>query len=499
MSRHFDSLARGAIVTLVGIVASKFFLIIFEFALVFALGAAGFGNYMICVALIAVVATICQFGIDYAALQYMVIANERDDPEEAARCARIGVLVPTLAAILIALGFYTVSDFIALEVFRKPELVALFPVACLVIPLLAFSRSANAVLRAMRRMSDAVIVFDGLRNFILVASLPLMMIGAVTPLEALWAQVAANAAAVVFALYRLKDHLRATLGSFFDRRVFGEMFGFAKPLILWSVVQNASRELAIIIAGITLFDAEVGIFALAMRFVLVLNMTQNAVNAAAPAEFASLWSARNVEQMGYLYQRTARGLIVVSSVLALPMLVAPQALFSIFGDLYIPYAWILWPLLADKLLTVGSGPAGSVLIAGDRRPVLVMVACIRLALHIVVTLPLALAFGLAGLVAGAALRGFLTLVYTQYVLKRHFGFQAFTRKMFVVIADMVVAVLVGVLLMNGSADLLRFAGVALLSAAVFAGLLWFTARGTLLEIIGPLRARLARRFGRRQG
>lgn len=473
---------------------SKLLLVIVEFYLAIVLGKYGYGLYSIGFAMIALISGLALFGFGYGTVQFLSIATETGDVTRQRSVARSASLFVFGFSALIGAVIFVAAKPIALYGFHKPDLAPILIMAGIILPFESLNQTLSAIFRGLRQFRINLLVLDIVRNLALVAYIPFMAKG--VPVVSLYFAFAAGSilgsVVGVIALSRQFDLMR---GWQEEWPVFKEVFSFSYLLFFWQVLQKSANGVFLLVAGAILPASDVGILAIAIRFVNLLNFAQTVFNTTTPVEFARYNHLGDHASLSRSFQLTSITLLIISFALSIPIFLNPDFIMRSFGHDYSGYGWVLLFLVTAKLTNVGSGPVGVLLIACRRRLTMMALSAGELVMQLAITIPGTLLFGLKGAVVAETGRTILLIAVRQIVLLKTMEISPITRRFLVVCLVGVAGVAAGLVVeyLNSSFEISIVATV--LALAVFAGGLFLVIRKepgfrqSLLAVLRPKRRR----------
>ncbi len=438
-----ETVLRGVRTVVLGNGISKFLLVAFELLLARALGAADFGLYSIVMSVMALTASLCLFGMNFGAIQFLAIYAEDRDRGRQASVVTTGLCCVAGLGIAAGIALFLTSDFLAAEVFSKPDLLLSLMVAAFLIPVEAVNQYLSAVFRGLRQFANNVMVLDLWRNLVLVLALPLVFVLNLKLEMILLIYALGALAGLGSGLWKLgrQGFLRGLTD--IQTSTALDLFRFSRLLFLWNALIVMSSRIFIIAAGIFLTSAETGLLSIVFRLALFMLFFQTAVNATVQAEFARFWHRRDLPSINHLYQMVTRGLLGVAGGIALFFMARPMESLGFFGHEYALYAWVVGPILLSEFFNVATGPAGQALVACERQKLLTALTVFDVVLQFGLVLPLMAYFGIEGAVVGEVLRGFLFVAARLFVIRRDLGIQPFTREYAWIVGVWLAALLAG--------------------------------------------------------
>lgn len=417
---------RDAATVSVGSGFSNLALVAVEFYLAAALGASSYGLFAIGFAFLLVVTAICSIGTDFGVVQYLSIYAEKDDQEGMVSVIRVGLLTNLIVPLLAGLITILNADTIAREVFGKPELGPILVLIGIDMPCETLNQTFSSAFRGLRQFRNHVVALNVARNAGLLLYLPFALATHPSIITLLLFMIAATAFGTVWNSLVLMRQMNFFRGFARDASVFVEMLKFSYLLFFWQALQIATNRFLILIVGTILPARAVGVFAVVERLVSLLNFPQSVFNATTPVEFARLNHIQDFDGLNKLFQLVSLTLLTVSIIATIPVFTNSDLVMDLFGRGYSPYSWILVLFLFGRLLNVGSGPMGQVLIACRRRVTILLLSSTEIGLQFVFVLPLASMWGMEGAALGEFVRIVATIAIRNIVLYRTLKVHAVT-------------------------------------------------------------------------
>lgn len=468
------SLFAGMRIVMLGNATSKALLIAFEFALAGMIGAAGFGLFSVALATLMLLAPLTLMGLNFGVIQHLARFGAEERPDKQAAVIRTSLAASGFMGLLAGLALIVASDWLAGGVFAMPGLAPLLVLVGCILPLEALNQCLSAVFRGYREYRRHNLVIDLLKHAGLVLALPFVWLGGLDLGSVFLLFLGVTAAGTVYGLAFVWRRMTASAIGRGDGEVFAEVMRFSAPLALWGVMQAAASRVFVLIAGVFLLAPEVGVLALALRLVLIVQFVQTAANMAGQVEYAKLWHAGNRYELESLFRSVSQVLLILAFAALIPLVVMPGEIMGLFGGEYAALAWVLPFLALRTLVNVGTGPIGQVLIACRERGVVVQAAALDAALQFGMVVPLLWAFGVPGLLAGEIVR------VSVVVLVRHW---AAWRRVGIVLPDLAYGFLwlVGLLAIGPGALIGGWFGAAFALGLFGVGVVWVMAWTPELE------------------
>jgi O-antigen/teichoic acid export membrane protein len=416
----------GASVSKLGLAGTEFYLAAY-------LGTSGYGLFSIAFALLLVMSGLCQVGLNFGVIQYLSIYNEKNDEISKASVARVALLVVLVISSLSGLVLFTYADWLSLKLFKQPELTPLLRLVACIIPFDSCNQTCSAIFSGLRKFRYQVLAQDLIRNLFFVVCIPMGLmfdLNAHVVFQVLWVGAALGTVVSLSIVFR---HLPLLTLVKNERAIFRQLISFSYMLFLWQALQKTANQLMVLIAGTVLIPTDVGILALAVRFVNLLNFPQSVVNTTSPVEFARFNHLEEFSSMARLLKVLAIILSLFS--MAFVMIVGLNAdwIFAQFGSGYTTYGWVLQILLFVKVLDVSGGPVGQVLISCRKRRTVLVLGIVDVLLQLLFVVPMIVLFDLPGAAFGNSVRYLLILLARHLSLYRLLGLHAISQSLLVIL------------------------------------------------------------------
>jgi O-antigen/teichoic acid export membrane protein len=361
------------------------------------LGAQQYGLYELALTAATIAASFAVLGLDSAVVRWISIYLHRDDRPGLLGVLVVGLGLPGLVSLAIALALLLFADAIANDILNQPAAAPLLPIVAFLVPFMVLNRQLGAALQGLKRIELAVLAeqfsqppirFALLMTFLVVAGL-----GAA---EAAAASTLAGGAATAMLSYYLvrAARLRRRLGPV--RREVRELMVFSLPIWFSNIVTTVGKNLQVLLLSALDTLRNVGIFAIAVHVNLLASLFHTAVVQSSLAIFAELNDRGDRAGLGHMYQTTSKWTFSLNLPLFIVIVLFPGALLSMFGADFVEGAPALVILGLEALTNSATGTSGSLLDMTGHTRVKVVNSTVAVAASIVLNLLLIPPFGLQG-------------------------------------------------------------------------------------------------------
>jgi O-antigen/teichoic acid export membrane protein len=318
------------------------------------LGASGYGAYAWALAWATVLQLITTLGLD--TLSVREIAAQKALTEWPAmrgllRSAPLIVLCSsvTAAVILVALGAVLVSS---------PAQRATFVIAMMLVPVLALTNVREGAMQGLGRVVQSRLPEDLLRPSVFIALL-LLGWGALSLTRSAPAAMAlqgvATLASFLLGLLLLRWALPAQLPA-----VVGQLRVFSwvrqgLPFVVLRALNTLLSQVDVILVGILRNSTQVALYATATRIAALVGIAEFAVNAAFLPVISRLFVESGVERLRLAAPTVALGGVVLSALLAAPLIAFAPFVLGFFGGSFSGAVFALRVLSVSFVVSAVSG------------------------------------------------------------------------------------------------------------------------------------------------
>jgi O-antigen/teichoic acid export membrane protein len=387
------------------------------------LGAAGFGIYSYALALATLLSVPSRFGLSTLLVRETARGVARQDYGLVRGgwvwAGRITVLSSVVIAVLAATAMFVWRASLS------AERLATFAWAVLLIPLVALGNLRGAALRGLQHVVEGLLPEFVLRPAFLVMALaiPALVISrSLSPAGAMGAHVAAAALAFAIGaslLWRATpDGVRHAKPRFETRAWLRSIL----PLALIQQMQVINRQAAVLLLGVLMADADVGVYRVAAQVSLLTAFgLQAATNVVAP-RFARFYAQGNTQRLQRLAVQSARGILAFNLIATTGLVLAGRLFLAIvFGREYVSAYVPMVVLLGGQVVNSAVGSVGALLnMTGHEREtakgVTVSVVC-----NLVLNVTLIPRFGIVGSAIATAVSLAIWNALLWLAVRRHLG------------------------------------------------------------------------------
>lgn len=358
-SRWVSLLARGAALNLVGTVVSQASLLTVTVVISHQLGGTDLGIYAQAFAFRALLEIFSLVGLRSAAMRFVARFREEGDLARLRGTVRVTMLSAGLVAACAGAALFLLADILANDVFDEAGLETPLRWVAVSLPTAVITSVALAAtqgFRSMRAFAGLGLVFEPLLRTALTIVLILMGYGVDGAMVGVFVASATTMVLALFALRRSMSRLAPSRSVLYPT---GPILSFSVVSWFSSISTRGLVWADVVLLGVLTESADVGVYTVASRAVLLASLATRPLNAALSPNVAAEWQAGNHDRVRAAYDFSAAwawrlGLSTLAIVVAMPLEVL--AIFG--GDLSEGRAAIL--ILAVGALIDTQGAQASV-------------------------------------------------------------------------------------------------------------------------------------------
>lgn len=202
---------------------------------------------------------------------------------------------------------------------------------------------------------------------------------------------------------------------------------FTVPLFLGGFAVTTQRLGFYPLIAVVLSGVAGGVFAVGVLLGQLVRLPLMGINQLIPPIAAALNEEGHREALRRLYHVTSRLVLVGTTAVATPIVVYRESVMALFGPTFVQYAPLLPGFVLAQYGACAAGSVGILLKMTDNQRALLVTNVVVTAFLVVTTVPLTVAYGLPGVVAGYLLMLTVNNGLEVVVLYYLEGLQPFTR------------------------------------------------------------------------
>ena len=381
------------------------------------LGAEGTGIYFLALTTITVATVFGRVGLDITLLRFAAAGAAVEDWATVKGVYRKGMTIAFVCSSCAALAVFAAAPLLAGAVFSEPELtVPMRWMALAIVPFALLTLQSQILLGLKRMLYSQLVQGIGIPAFSLLGLYLLAQTWGVV--GAVWAYSLGAVLTMLlgFWLWRAATpQLRGKPGRFEARRLLRS----SMPLFWVASMNLVMMWTATFMLGIWGTVADVGIFGVASRTVLLMSFLLTAVNSIAAPKFAALYQQGDMEALGSTARGSAKLLILLSIPVLLLLTLFPGEVLKLFGPQFVEGATALAVLAVGSFVSIVTGLVGYLLVMSGNERLLRNNVTVAALLNVALNLALIPSTGMLGAaIATAVSLAVLNLISVYLVWSR---------------------------------------------------------------------------------
>ncbi|MBI4611292.1 MAG: flippase [Candidatus Rokubacteria bacterium] len=389
------------------------------------LGPVGYGAFLLGLALFTFASLLADLGLRWWVLRESATAEGRGDLGRVRGTFVGGSLVGLGGSLLAGVGLLALTPSAAAW-FKASDLAWLLPVFALALPFTTLATLSVSTLQALRRPAALSVIqylLDPLLRIAVFAGLGLLGWHLVAAAAShLLAAVTTALVGIIWLSFAFPLFSRASL----EFR-FGALMAFSLPLFVSNLVGFALQWADTLLLGYYLSTAEVGLYGAVGRLAGLGAMFLTAVGAVFAPKIYALDGQGDLAEVGRLYQRSTRWVLILSVPLFLYTVTNAESLLALFGQGFVEAAPALLILSVATLVMTGTGSAGDLVLMAGRSDAVLYSSLAVGALGLALNASLIPLFGLFGAAVATGLTIASSNLANVWMAWRFTGLQPYTR------------------------------------------------------------------------
>ena len=400
VDKHLEELIKGSsaafILRLVGI----FINYIFMFLVARFYGAEIFGFFSIFVTLITFFSIVGKFGLEVSIIRAVNSNNSNIIGKLFFSSFLISLIISFLALLL--------SDSIANFIFNKNYLSPFIELSAIgVIPIVMLFLTAE-YLRAHKRVKEFIFIQNlsipifGSFLLLLIYFLHIHFFG--TRFVPVVIYITSIFISLILSFLILRKSLN--IGFYIPHLNTIEFLSYLKesyPVLVVNILNFLMTWINIFILELFTSEKDVGIFNLALRIALILNISLVAVGSISAPKFAELWYKKDLISLEKVVKQSSKIIYLISIPLFVSIVVFSEEILSFFGKEFKQGIPVLLIILTGQLFSILAGNIGNLLNMTENQHILRNTAIISALLNILLSFSLVQYFGVIGAAISTAI------------------------------------------------------------------------------------------------
>ncbi len=419
-----SKIIKGAGINLGGMIGRNGLFFFYTIFLARVLEIGDLGLYFLGVTIVGFLAVLSNLGLNVGVTRFVAIYNSRKDFRRLKGTVQISAAITLLPSLITMCLIFLLGDLIATSIFHKPELGKVIKILSLSIPFDSLMWIFLAATRGLKFMQYTAytqhFTWIGLRYLFAV----LFVFGFGIKLKgAVLAYVMSSIISAGMAFYFANK-----LIPFFDKKVVPifevrNLLKFSIPMVFSTFLNNLNKQIDILMLGLFVTAAEVGIYGVAARLVVLALVVFRIFQPIFEPFVSYLHAKTEMETLSKMLKVITKWGVTMSFPIFLSLLCFPAFFLHFFGNKFMQGASCLIILAIAHILSAFSGLTSSVIYMSGRSDITFKNNLTALIANVILNYLLIPQYGILGaaLATGISLVliAFFVILESYYLMKLH--------------------------------------------------------------------------------
>ena len=369
------------------------------------------------------------WGISSAMVRYTAQYRAEDRTPEIRSIFFSGILFEIIVGIILSVVSFTISGYLATDIYNRPEIASLLQLASITILTSGLITAATAAFTGIEKMeyNSIMLICQSVIKTILVIVLVALGFGTSGAVVGYTVgTVVAGAIGLAFTLVIFKKLPKPFTFKLEIREYIKEMLKFGLPLSIATIVTSFLAQFYVFLLPIYYIgdNSTLGNYYIAMNFVVLISFFAIPVTSMLFPAFSKLDAHRENATLKNVFQFSIKyASLLVVPVATLVMSLAEPAVTTLFGDSYALAPLFLAGLSINYLFTAfGSLSVGNLINSQGQTNFQLKLNLLTAAIGFPMGYLLIMQFGVIGLIATSLIAGLPSLIISIVWVKKRYNF-----------------------------------------------------------------------------
>jgi len=423
---HLNEILKGSAITFVLKIAGM----LLGYALIFIIsrnyGADGVGLYSIAINTLIFLSMIAVMGLNISILRYAGQFNQNSDTTKLKLLYQHACELSLPLSLVFALILYLCAGKIAIYLFHNSIYTEIFRVAAFILPFFVAQDINVEFIRGIKKLKISEYFRSVNRPLFTICLLPVAVIlinrSPALPVYTLGIGVCLGS---IYTFIFIKKHLKT--GCSISKNKFSkkELIYTSFPMMITSVASFAMGNVSIFLLEIFSTTDVAGIFSVAYKIAMFINIALVVVNTISAPKFSELFWAKKYKELQVVLDHSSKLIFTSSLTMALILLCFTEFALSIFGDEFVQGKFTLIILVVGQMFNAMTGSVGIFMNMTGRQKILrnafLLASLFNISLQIVL-IPI---FGIEGAALGCMAGSIAVNVFSVAYVRYKSGFRTY--------------------------------------------------------------------------
>ena len=419
--------AKGGLHLFIGVSLSSVISAVGTIILVRLLDPAQYGLYAVALIPSLLVVLFRDWGMNPAIIKHLAQYRSENKTAEIKRVIACGIMFESAIGMLLFVVFFFLANFLAMEVFHRPEIEPLIRISSIAILAGALFTVAQSVFIGFERMkfSSLTMICQSSFKCLLVTLLVFAgygTLGAIIGHTTAFVIAGTLGIAIVYMIFYRNLHENSHYTPSFGA-TFKKMIKYGLPLSISTILQGLLTQFLNFMMAIYCTNLIIGNYTAAVNFTVLITFFTTPIATVLFPAFSKIDPENEIQTLTTVFQSSVKyaSLLTIPATVAIMVLSTPLV-FTLFGEKYTYAPFFLTLYSVIYLYTAfGNLSLGNFLKGQGKTTITMKLAFMRLAIGFPVGLLLISTFGIVGLIATTLVSAMPSLVTGLWWSKKHFS------------------------------------------------------------------------------
>ena len=419
-SEMIEDSAKGSLTLLLGRMASTLISTVGVIIVARILGSTSYGLISIALIPINVAGLLINNGVPIALTNFIAEDRYKTKGENIRNIILSGYIINTAVGLITFSGLYLSADYLANDIFKRPELTLLIKILSISTLAQAWLNTSTAIITGFEHMeqNNIINIFQSLLNSTVGPILVFLGYGII---GAAYGNTAPILLTGLLGILIVAINLKKVNSSMFDSSYFKPIILYTTPVFVASILSGAFLQILNFILPLHVTPSEIGYYAAATNFTVLIGFLLTPINQAIFPLLSKLRPEDNIFQM--IYNNVIKYEILAAYPIAAAVIALSSSLVNLFfGPDYNSSILIVKILMINYLfLGFGSNINGILINSQKKTEVNLRSTLLYLLIGIPFGLVLIPKYGILGFLATIIIAPKIGLLYSLYWIRKNIG------------------------------------------------------------------------------
>lgn len=385
-------------------------------------GAEIVGTLALVTSLMAIAGMVSLLGMDVSVLRFVPPLLEKKEYFSIYKIIKTSFLFVVFLSMVISLSIYMFSDFIAVTIFKKENLVALIELVSFFIVFQVSGKFSLSTIRALKniKLFLALQFLPSVLNLIILLVVTFFFYALYNPI---YSQLASQSIVALISIWFLKKYLsKYEKKSYQKNTSLKEIILTSFPMFLTTVMQMVVLQTDVVMLSSMSTLGNVGIYSIVMKLALLSSFIITSINTIIAPKFSELYYNDNINELKNVSKKSTKLIFYATLPISIILIVFGEELLRIFGEGFRVGSFALVMLAIGQLVNAMSGSVGYFLNMTGHEKTLNKIVLLGAISNIILNILFIPEYGINGAAFASMISMILWNIIASVYVKKQFGF-----------------------------------------------------------------------------